>query len=129
MSNKDLKTLLELSYRNNLEHKITGLLLYAGNHFMQTIEGPTSEILTLFDNIQADNRNKDVTVLNDRDIEEREFPGWSMGFRSVPANDFEGLIGLHPIHKAADLDAIPANNTALFSYMRSFYINNSGLGG
>lgn len=61
----ELESILAVSRRNNPAREITGLLLYRSGVFIQT--------------------------LVERDIEERMFPDWSMGYEDVDENSFEAI--------------------------------------
>ena len=77
----DLENLLCESREGNIQHGITGLLLYHDNTFMQTIEGAPEDVEQLFRNISKDPRHYAVTKLIHETVEKREFPNWSMAFR------------------------------------------------
>ena len=47
----------------NRANEITGGLVYLGDQFFQTIEGPDDRIKSLWDKIQADPRHTDVKIL------------------------------------------------------------------
>jgi hypothetical protein len=76
-----LRSILEESRANNLEHGITGILCThpAGGVFIQALEGGREAVNRLYGNIVRDRRHSDVTLLEYAEIEERRFAGWSMG--------------------------------------------------
>jgi hypothetical protein len=63
LTDDDLAELLRQCVRNNDRTGLTGLLLHRDGRFMQVLEGPDEAV-------QAANTA-------------RQFPGWSMGFRTV----------------------------------------------
>ncbi|WMN60013.1 BLUF domain-containing protein [Pseudoalteromonas xiamenensis] len=75
----------ESSFRNKLE-KITGMLLFDGQHFMQVLEGEEPKILALFNKIKKDKRHFAVEPLIHNPINKRHFETWSMGFISCNGN-------------------------------------------
>lgn len=89
----ELVDLLEASHKANIEHGITGMLLYRGGNFIQVIEGENQEVLQLYENIKADPRHKNVTLLTQDPITTRQFPDWSMGFRNLDKMTDEELAG------------------------------------
>ncbi|MAT99488.1 MAG: hypothetical protein CL608_20290 [Anaerolineaceae bacterium] len=89
----ELVDLLEVSHTANNTHGITGMLLYRGGNFIQVIEGENEEVLQLYENIKADPRHKDVTLLTQDPITTRQFPDWSMGFRNLDKMTEEELAG------------------------------------
>jgi len=76
-----LRSILEGSRANNLEHGITGILCAypAGGVFIQALEGGRKAVNRLYGNIVRDSRHADVTLLEYAEIEQRRFAGWSMG--------------------------------------------------
>ena len=76
-----LKSILEQSRENNLEHGITGILCTypEGGVFIQALEGGREAVNRLYGNIIQDRRHCDVTILDFAEIEERRFASWRMG--------------------------------------------------
>ena len=66
--------------RNGLEG-ITGLLYTEDDAFLQAIEGPVDSVSDLMARLEKDHRHRDLTVLVDRSIAEREFGDWTMIYR------------------------------------------------
>ncbi|MFO7758934.1 MAG: BLUF domain-containing protein [Roseovarius sp.] len=75
---KDLLSIVEDSRRNNMVYGITGVLLFDGTFFMQTIEGPPLKTREVFTFIAADRRHKKVKPFGIQQIEDRDFPDWHM---------------------------------------------------
>ena len=67
--------------KKNARLGITGLLLYKGGNFIQTIEGEESRINDLYDSIGADPRHHGLIRVLSEPLAARKFPDWSMGFR------------------------------------------------
>jgi len=82
-SEEELWYLLDVSRRNNEKTGVTGMLLYRGGHFFQTLEGPPEAVRDTFDKICRDPRHRDVVKLVERPTQERSFADWSMGFRNA----------------------------------------------
>jgi hypothetical protein len=81
----ELDALLAHARQTNSAHGVTGLLLHAGGNFMQLLEGEPQPVQETFDRIAASRRHKDIIVLMDETVCEREFPDWSMAFRPAEA--------------------------------------------
>lgn len=79
-SDDDLNELLFKSRRKNEAADITGMLLYDRGTFLQVLEGPDQAIKDLYDTIRKDPRHERQIVLSERNINEREFSQWRMGF-------------------------------------------------
>lgn len=75
---QDVFTIVAESQPKNKANDITGVLLFDGKFFMQTIEGPPAETNELFASIAEDDRHENVEPFGIQDIEERDFPDWHM---------------------------------------------------
>lgn len=76
----ELERILYSAQTNNALDGITGFLLFNGHAFLQVLEGVGPAIDDVMGRIRADQRHRDVTVVDDRSIEGRAFPDWTMGF-------------------------------------------------
>lgn len=79
----DLEALLAEARANNERRGITGLLVYKKGQFLQLLEGPEHDVRALFETIRRDPRHTGAVVLTDRNIDERSFSNWHMGFRNL----------------------------------------------
>ena len=75
-----LSEILRVARTNNRKHGITGaLMLYEHKDwFAQVLEGPETEINTLFERIKKDPRHKDVEVKEAGNAPARLFSKWAM---------------------------------------------------
>lgn len=89
----ELLGLLGRSREKNERLGITGLLLYQGGNFLQVLEGDEQSVRHLYEIIFEDPRHKDIYILFEEFIPEREFPNWSMAFRDLDAEEGGGLPG------------------------------------
>jgi len=81
---KELNELLSKARNNNTKKGLTGLLLYDGKGtFIQALEGEESDINTLYNKIKKDDRHSRVNVLWRKEIEQRGFPDWKMGYQNI----------------------------------------------
>lgn len=80
LSHEKMNQLLTSARERNLEHNITGLLLFIGGNFMQYIEGPPGELELIYEIIREDPMHKGLIELMRRPIEYREFSNWSMAY-------------------------------------------------
>ena len=83
MAPHDLADILEQSRTNNIERDITGMLLYHAGTFLQVLEGDEDDVLDIYARIQDDDRHTGILILDEREIEKREFPDFVMGFRHL----------------------------------------------
>lgn len=79
----ELLEILRVSRENNPRVGITGILLYKNRKFMQLLEGPEKAVCETYARIALDSRHRDVTVLLQDEIDERDFEDWSMGFQNL----------------------------------------------
>jgi len=77
----DLSGILNQSRHNNAVDGISGLLWSDGRHFLQVFEGPEESVAGTLARIERDLRHENMVLLQDRQIEAREFGGWSMVHR------------------------------------------------
>ncbi len=75
---RDVRKIVAESHRRNEAHGITGILLFDGEFFMQTIEGPPAVTRSLFASIIEDDRHVNVVPFFISEIEDRDFPDWHM---------------------------------------------------
>ncbi|GAA2750377.1 BLUF domain-containing protein [Amnibacterium kyonggiense] len=83
----DLALLLATSRMNNEAKSITGVLLHRDGHFMQALEGPVGAVRSVLRTIAADERHRDVRILDEEYLVGRRFGSWSMGYRPLTETD------------------------------------------
>jgi hypothetical protein len=88
VSNETLSDLETKASANNLKEGITGLLVLAGNVFVQVLEGSARDITRLFGRIIADKRHNRVELVTFEPVQERYFDDWNM--RLVDLYDLPG---------------------------------------
>ena len=93
MSEDDLVFLLQQARDRNENQNVTGMLLYAEKRFLQVLEGDQKDVDEIYESILNDDRNTGNVVYVKKDISEREFPNWAMGFRHLKKQDREDLEG------------------------------------
>lgn len=92
---EELLALLTKCQTNNVANNITGILLYAHETFFQVLEGEENMVNKMYEVIKKDKRHKDCTIIEKLNIEERDFPYWSMGFEKIDATDLHNINGLN----------------------------------
>ncbi|WP_104105218.1 BLUF domain-containing protein [Nocardioides sp. 616] len=91
----ELTDLLLTTREKNQATNLTGVLLYADGHFIQTLEGPEDAVEETYGRIQRDRRHRNLDVALRDGIEERTFPDWSMGFKSISPEQAAELPGFN----------------------------------
>lgn len=108
-----LMRLTDQAAQVNQKLAITGILIYENQHFGQTIEGPRSAVMQLWEKIQEDPRHHNVRLLEMGDIEARRFPAWSMRF-FLAKEILKKMPQLNGV-----LDGLPEHDDELLKLMRA----------
>ena len=85
LSAQDLADIHDSARHLNALDGITGLLVFDGVRFLQIVEGSQEAIDSLVDRLRADSRHSAVEVRDERLVDERSFPDWSMELVRVSA--------------------------------------------
>jgi hypothetical protein len=85
----DLEAIQASARAHNATDGITGLLVFNGTHFLQTIEGPERAIDGLLHRLRDDPRHIGFEIRDQRKINARSFPNWPMEMLRVNAGYFE----------------------------------------
>lgn len=83
MARADLVGLLQQCRVHNTAARLTGILLYRNQTFVQMLEGQRNRVEPLYEAIRRDPRHHDVTTVTSREQLDRQFPDWSMGFSNL----------------------------------------------
>jgi hypothetical protein len=82
-SETQLTELLAAARVNNGRLGVTGMLLYDEGSFLQALEGDARVLEGLYARIAKDKRHQRVVPLLRREVSERQFDEWQMGFAST----------------------------------------------
>lgn len=82
-SEGELDALLQQARGRNERLGVTGMLSYRSGSFVQFLEGDPRHIDALLESLRADDRHRDLTVLIDEPISERQFTNWTMGYERM----------------------------------------------
>ena len=115
-----MQDLVEKCQGNNKRLGVTGVLDYSDGNFMQVIEGPDLVTHALYDQIKRDNRHRDVTAINIRPLEVREFQGWSMAYNIIPPRTLRDTAIPHAFLDRARPRALPLPNGSASSLICAF---------
>ena len=85
----DLEAIHRTARNANALDGITGLLIFNGTHFLQIIEGQPQAIDELVEKLRRDPRHSGLEIRDERMVEARSFPDWSMELVRVSASYFE----------------------------------------
>ena len=81
VTNDVLEQILDISRKNNVEHNLTGLLLFDGSTFCQILEGEKEVLEATYNKIENDSRHIDTEIFHIGEIESRNFAQWSMSYK------------------------------------------------
>jgi len=104
LSADDLHDIHRTARELNSIDGITGLLVFNGTHFLQIVEGAEAAIDDLVARLRRDPRHSGLEVRDERRVEARSFPDWSMELVRVNASYFEARESIE--------DRIPASIAA-----------------
>lgn len=97
---QSLQELLRKSRMRNSEAGITGILLYKNGDFFQILEGPQSQVDSLYDVIRIDDRHKDIRLVSRKEDVEPIFGEWRMGFVDLGSSSLPGFSAALQNHKS-----------------------------
>ena len=86
-----LASILESAVRRNQQNGITGMLLYGDGNFIQVLEGDEAAVDETYGRIRADLRHRNLSILLQGPIPERQFSDWSMGYKRLRAEDLQNF--------------------------------------
>ena len=90
-----LIALLALARASNERSGLSGMLLYSGQSFLQLLEGDSAALDQTYARIGVDDRHLNLRLLTSREVPDRLFASWTMGFEHVDgehlADQLEGF--------------------------------------
>jgi hypothetical protein len=93
----ELVDLLATARALNDQAGLTGMLVYAGQSFLQALEGEPEALEETYARIRRDGRHTGLRLLQDVETATRRFPDWSMGFEHADEDDLiDSLDGYLP---------------------------------
>ncbi|NVK37213.1 MAG: BLUF domain-containing protein [Gammaproteobacteria bacterium] len=81
---KHFRDILVASRQNNPKLNITGVLFFDDGHFIQILEGEKDALHELMEKIRLNPIHKNLNVLIDSPIEQRELADWNMKAFNFP---------------------------------------------
>ena len=119
----ELVDLLRQARSHNARRDITGVLLYSGGNFIQTLEGPEDSVDEVMAKVVEDPRHAGVLVVDRAGIDERAFAGWTMGFRRASAEEVEEIPGFTDYLRTGRMDGSATRRHAAATFHRVFRRN------
>jgi Sensors of blue-light using FAD len=124
LSEDDLRDILQSSQLRNADLNLTGMLLYCNGKFLQVLEGKKEDVNSLFYKISRDTRHRDLSVLLEGTIGERNFKNWSMGFKSLDVASAREISGFEDIDQFFTLNNVTNNSHPALIFLSLFYQKN-----
>ena len=112
-----VKLLNQCREKNSVAH-LSGALLFDQKYFFQCLEGGREELTETFSRIAADRRHGRVTLMSFRDIDERDFPDWTMGYISTTPALKKFLLRFFPTEEFTPQSLSSASATTLMRSLR-----------
>ena len=116
----DLSDILKKSRLNNTNKNITGLLLYHDGSILQILEGDEESVMDVYHKIEQDDRHYNVLQLVTGTSEERNFPDWSMGFKTVTDEEWSEISGYLKLDPSTILTKIKNSNRKIGTLVSSY---------
>lgn len=121
MGEQELQMLLEQSRERNLRQNVTGMLIYCDGNFFQVLEGAEKDVKEIYTSITRDKRNNGNIVLIESQISERNFPHWSMGFKSLSRCQLSAAPGFSQfMNREMDFNEFAFNKDEVVDLLYSF---------
>ena len=77
-TNNIVEQIFSSSRKNNPNVKVTGLLIYGSDLYLQLLEGPTTAVEQTFNKIKSDTRHDNIQMLKESFTNRRIFASWTM---------------------------------------------------
>lgn len=116
----DTKALTEIVRQaalNNARDGVTGVLASSDDAFIQLLEGPRQALSGLLDRLYADDRHRDLRLVDFRMVGERVTAPWSIGAPTLESRfayeslSFERMLGMTRDELLARMSRYEANPT------------------
>jgi hypothetical protein len=85
LGDEELAAIHQTARHLNALDGISGILLFDGSRFLQIIEGAEDAVDTLVERLRMDPRHSAFEIRDERYVERRSFPDWSMELVRVSA--------------------------------------------
>jgi hypothetical protein len=123
LSDEDLARILEVSQKNNQGLGVTGILMYLNGSILQVLEGDEQNVKNLYDRISKDPRHNRLITLLSMPIQERTFPYWLMGYKTLTTSQLKSISEMTPFVRDVDKKN-PHQDHLILSAVQTFFNNN-----
>lgn len=77
---EDIEKILQTARKENKRNNVTGMLCFNRKYFLQCLEGSRTKVNETYHRILNDSRHERIIMLDYREIIQREFDEWKMGY-------------------------------------------------
>jgi len=126
LTDQQLSDILTKSRINNSKQDITGLLLYHDGSIIQVLEGDKEIVQNLYAIISNDTRHAGAISMLEGESEQRNFPDWSMGFKSISNQDWAPFTGYFALNRSELQPKLNTDNKSIITVINSFMRVNIG---
>jgi len=91
LSTEDIDALLFDAREFNLEHNITGILLFDKHKFFQFFEGSPENVEKAYERIKKSTKHNSIAEISNRFTGVRYFKDWCMGFSYIPKTELQKI--------------------------------------
>lgn len=77
---ESVEAILATAKINNAKQNVTGILYFSNRYFLQCLEGERDTVNHLYNTIINDVRHLNIVILEYREIDQRDFYDWTMGY-------------------------------------------------
>ncbi|MEX1199989.1 MAG: BLUF domain-containing protein [Methylophaga sp.] len=91
LTEADVLDILKKSRSNNEQTRVTGILCYSKRDFIQVLEGPEKNVLSLYTKIVEDPRHQRCKLVSIDLSDRRIFERWSMGYINVSGTKMQQM--------------------------------------
>ena len=88
----ELGPILYSARHHNRQNEVTGLLLFDGLRFLQSLEGASREVDETLERVRKDKRHRALVILSDLTVNSREFGNWDMATKLSGATDYSSSV-------------------------------------
>lgn len=118
--NTEVSDIVQTARTYNASKGITGVLFFAGNRFLQILEGDLPSLQNLMTAIEKDSRHTDITRLVEKKIKKRGFESWIMEFYDLENQKDFSMENLGKIREGFDQNELYSAQDILGFYNRIF---------
>ncbi len=92
----EVADILQKSRVNNKNNHIVGALCFGDGYFLQCLQGHNDDVNALINVLKKDKRHTDMTILSNKEIQQRSFSKWHMKYAGL-GSDIHAILHQHKL--------------------------------